>query len=58
MCYTEKRISPTSPKLVANICCMLFNMITMTEVDLHNFNQNTQLVHALITYVTDDLTLL
>lgn len=50
--YTEKKIFSTSPKLVANLCCMLFNMITLTELDLHKLDQNNQLVHALIMYVT------
>ncbi|XP_050420715.1 uncharacterized protein LOC126833423 isoform X2 [Adelges cooleyi] len=39
---------PSSPKLVANICCMLFNMITLTELDLNIFNENELLVSALV----------
>lgn len=49
--YTDKKYFSTSTKLVANLCCMLFNMITLTEIDLHELDQNTQFVHSLVTYV-------
>lgn len=49
--YEEKKYYLASPKLVANICCMLFNMITLTELDLNGVDQNCQFVHALVMYV-------
>lgn len=49
--YTEKKNFLTSPKLVSNICCMLFNMFTLTEVNVYELNQNSQFVQALFMYV-------
>jgi hypothetical protein len=49
--FIEKSKFSTSPKLVANICCMLFNMITLTGIDLQKFDQNSQFLHSLIMYV-------
>ncbi|CAH1714893.1 unnamed protein product, partial [Aphis gossypii] len=43
----EKKYFFTSPKLVSNICCMLFNMFTLTEVNLYELNQHNQFVQAL-----------
>ncbi|VVC32290.1 Armadillo-type fold,Armadillo-like helical [Cinara cedri] len=45
---SENKNFSTSPKLVANICCMLYNMFTLTELDLHQLDQNNQFVLALI----------
>lgn len=54
--YKEKKMF-TSPKLVANMCCMLFNMITLTELNLHELDQNNQFVHSLIMYVSFNIIL-
>lgn len=49
--FTEKKYFLTSPKLVSNICCMLFNMFTLTEVNLYELDQHNQFVQALFLYV-------
>ncbi|XP_050543375.1 uncharacterized protein LOC126906685 isoform X2 [Daktulosphaira vitifoliae] len=38
---------PSSPKLVANICCMLSNIITLAEINLNIFENKEPLVNAL-----------
>ncbi|CAI6350539.1 unnamed protein product [Macrosiphum euphorbiae] len=43
----EKKHFMTSPKLVSNICCMFFNMFTLTEVNLYELDQHSQFVQAL-----------
>jgi len=50
-CCTEKKNFMTSPKLVSNICCMFFNMFTLTEVNLYELDQHSQFVQALFMYV-------
>ncbi|XP_022163641.1 uncharacterized protein LOC111029096 isoform X2 [Myzus persicae] len=44
----EKKNFLTSPKLVSNICCMVFNMFTLTEVNLYELNQHNQFIQALV----------
>lgn len=48
---TEKKHFMTSPKLVSNICCMFFNMFTLTEVNLYELDQHSKFVQALFMYV-------
>ncbi|XP_025200463.1 uncharacterized protein LOC112598268 isoform X2 [Melanaphis sacchari] len=43
----EKNYFLTSPKLVSNVCCMLFNVFTLTEVNLYELDQHNQFVQAL-----------
>ncbi|KAL5241549.1 hypothetical protein ACI65C_008959 [Semiaphis heraclei] len=43
----EKQNFLTSPKLVSNICCMFFNMFTLTEVNLYELDQHSKFVQAL-----------
>ncbi|KAL4141348.1 hypothetical protein QTP88_004003 [Uroleucon formosanum] len=52
----EKKSFVTSPKLVSNICCMFFNMFTLTEVNLYELDQHNQFVQALFMCLNKYLT--